>query len=400
MSWRAAIAASVLLGTLLTGNAGRAREVPAPSPQTPSVHQAVPEATANEAPIAERAAALMNRWAPVFVQQTSPDHPERDRPLRLDFDGDWDATNNWVHLDEESARATPTVYGSAILSETHAYLSYVLFYPRDWVDWLCIPYVCHDNDLETALVVVERESAARPERLAFVETKTHYRYLALPGSQVARGARGQPIFTVESQGHGLHALGRGETVHGARVVLVHGAPSPNVEGSGATSEQYELLSLVDTLWVRRATDAVDGKLWSEGETGFLYYTGARMGRRGRPLGASMASQEYPGGVRPPWALRAGSERGDWFLDPAYDAQSRHGAWLPASSSQNYVFNRYLDDLSRECRGAACASAPPAPSILARWSWVLALLPLGFLSLRAPRRAPEAAPKAAQRPFQP
>lgn len=402
MSQRDAIVGCLVLGALLAGNAGRAREALPPAPGSPSLSaQVAPEPTANRAAMVERAAALLSRWAPVFVQQVSPEHPERDRPLRVDFDGDWDATNNWAHLDARAAGATPTVYGSAILSETHAYLNYVLFYPRDWLSWLCVPYACHDNDLETALVVVERGGAARPDRLVFVETKTHYRYLALPGADVARGARGQPIFVVESEGHGLHALGRGETSGGARLVLVHGAATPPLEDAGVTTEQYELLSLADTLWPRRAARAVDGKLWSEGETGFLYYTGARMGRRGSPLGASMASREYPGGVRPPWALHAAGERGDWFLDPAYAAQTRHGEWLQASASRNYVFNPYLDDLTRECRGADCPSAPPPPNTLARSSLTGGLLlALGSLYLRSRRRVPGAASKVAPQPLQP
>jgi hypothetical protein len=385
-------ASCLLFGALIAGNASHAA---AGVSSRASVTGIATELAATSAVPAEQATALMARWAPVFVQSVSVEHPERDRPLPIDFDGDWDATNNWAHLDADAASKPATVYGSAILTTTHAYLSYVLFYPRDWQAWLCVPYVCHDNDLETVLVVVERHSDY--ERLALVETKTHNRFLSLPGAAVERGVRDQPVLVVESEGHGLHALERGEPVTGPRRVFVHdskGLPRPQ---ANAASERYELLSLADSLWARRSMAAASGKLWTAGETGFLYYAGARFGRRGAPLGASMAGHEYPGGVRPPWALLATGERGDWFLDPAFVTHARHGAWLQPSASLDYVFNPYLDDLTRECSGAQCSSAPPPVSTLAHSSLGSGLvLALGLVSSRALRRGPARASRAAPR----
>ena len=318
-------------------------------------------------PLDEQAAraeaqAIALRWAPVFAQETSGQHPERDRPLRIDFDGDWDATNDWSHLTAAAARAPAVVYDSVILSATHAFLTFTLFYPRDWAAPVCVPYVCHDNDLEVALLVVERRRAEHPDGLVLVETKTHNRYLATPGRDVARAGALRPIIHADSQGHGLESVPRGEPTEGeVRAFVPAGTSGPSDALPGAAREGYELLSLHDTLWARRQPSATNGRLWQEGESGWLFYTGERAGRRGRVLGASMAGKEYPGGVRPPWALKATAERGDWFLDPAFATLERYARWFPTPPSLDYDLNPYLDELGAECERGECAPAPPVPA---------------------------------------
>ncbi len=297
--------------------------------------------------------ALVQRWAPTFAQQVDREHAERDRPLSIDFDGDWNATNNWRHLTPDFAKEKPVVYGSAILTRTHAYLTYTLFYPRDWAWPACVSYVCHDNDLEVAQLVVERGADAGDGELVLVETKAHRRYVSRPASELKRTASGAPWIEVESGGHGMEPMaldrepGQSWTIFAPR--------------DAERAERYELLPLHETLWSRRGADASERTLWTEGESGFLAYSGERLGRVGLLLGASMAGQEYAGGVRPPWALKAPSgARGDWFLDPAFVAMARHGSFLKrhAEPSLEYVFNPYVADLAAECGGAAC---PPAPA---------------------------------------
>src|SRR4051812_36518771 len=141
---------------------------------------------------AAQAAALLERWSPNFAQEVSRVHTERDRPLRVDFDGDWDATNNWSDLTPAAAQTRPVVYGAAVLTSTHAYLTYTLFYPRDWLQPVCVSYLCHDNDLEVALVVVRRAPEPERDALAYVETKAHFDYVALSASELSADAAGRP----------------------------------------------------------------------------------------------------------------------------------------------------------------------------------------------------------------
>jgi hypothetical protein len=324
---------------------------------------------------------LARRFAPAFSQDTSPENPERDRPLHLDFDGDWDAENNWSHLTPAALRSAPAVYASWILSETHAFLTYTLFYPRDWVASLCVPYVCHDNDLESALVVVER---ARPSgaaaELVLVETKFHWRYAAARASELARGQAGQPLLAVETEGHGMLPVRPGDSLGDHPLRLVERTAADSARGA----ERYDLLPLREALWARRAPSSPTARLWTPGEGGFLSYSGARLGPLGYPLGAAMAGREFPGGVRPPWAIGAEGARGDWFLDPAFVTLARHGAWFGERRSSVYVLNTYVDELAVECAGPVCSRArvESEASLLHPGSL---LTGLGLLMLRPGRR---------------
>jgi hypothetical protein len=322
------------------------------------------------------AAGLVERWAPVFVQHVSTEHPERDRPLPIDFDGNWKATDNWSHLTPAARTQKAAVYASAILTSTHAYLTYTLFFPRDWQPFFCVPYACHDNDLEVLLLVVERGKNGDADRLVLVETKAHHDYVPLRGAEVARAADHRPIIEVESQGHGMYALRRGDAPDGPyRLFVPAAAPTALEPAAAAPPDRYELLSLHATLWQRRDPDAQHGTLWRTGPADSLTYAGTREGRCGHPLGVWMAGQEYPGGVRPPWGLQAEGARGDWFLDPVLSVLRRYRSWFPAGKpiDTSYVLNPYLDDLKGECSGRGCPPAPSAPASVAA-----SLLPLGVL----------------------
>jgi hypothetical protein len=328
------------------------------------------------------------RWAPVFYQHTSSRHPERDRPLRVDFDGDWDATNNWENLTPAVGAQQPAVYASAILTDTHAYLTYTLFYPRDWIPVVCVRYACHDNDLEVVLLVTERGKAPRdPGALIYAESKFHSKYVAERGDQIARARDGRPVMQVESEGHGVTPAHVSDALELDDVVIFREARSDR-EPVAARSESYELLPLSETLWQRRRPLAMEGRLWTGGDLGFLAYRGARFGELGRPLGATMANREFVGGVRPPWGIDPERNRGDWFFDPAFGALKRHpGFFGRGEASLDYELNPYVEDLASECRGARClplrAEAAPAP--------VPAMFPLATvgLLLLGSRRRPRA-----------
>ena len=346
------------------------------------------------------ASALAARWAPAFLQHTSSSYPERDRPLPVDFDGDWDATNNWSHLTPSVLAHRPAVYYSAVLTRTHAYLTYTLFYPRDWVPVMCVPYACHDNDLEVVMVVAERGAEADdPRALVFVESKFHTKFVAERGAEIARARDGRPVLEVETEGHGITpALASDRLDVEDAVLLRHDSSQGTVQN--ARSETYALLPLYSTLWQRRAATSAGGRLWTNGDGGFLAYQGARFGTVGRHFGATMANKEYRGGVRPPWGIDPDHNRGDWFFDPAFGALARHGGFFRgAPASLDYELNPYVADLIQECTGERCARAlgEAAPASLPA---TFPLATVGFLLLRGRRRLRAKSARAAQLPPRP
>lgn len=301
--------------------------------------------------IEETADQLAKRWAPVYVQHVDSKDRGRDRPTRIDFDGNWDATDNWDHQAELGTRLPPAAYSAAILTATHAYLTYMLYYPRDW-SWFCISLVCHDNDLETVQLVVERNAV--DGKLVGIRTKAHHSMADVPAEKVARSDDGRPMLKVEAQGHGVSVCKKNDpgcTSRPGRLIYFPGTPSsaPPTQALGQTVP-YELLSMRDTLWAHR-TRLTKG-LWTSGESGPLFYRGLHRGRLGHAMGISMATSRYVGGVRPPWGLKGPTgRRGDWFLDPA----------STPDRAASYEYNPYLDDLSAECKGSRCRPAPPEPS---------------------------------------
>jgi hypothetical protein len=334
--------------------------------------------------LAAEADRLLARWAPVYVQHVAPDDNGADRPTRIDFDGDWDATNNWDNQARFGTQLPPAAYGAAILTDTHAYLTYTLFYPRDWSDAIRISLICHDNDLETVMLVVARgQGAAADGELVEVRAKAHFSITDTAADRIARTEDGRVLMSVESHGHGIAACRPGARACEARRGRIVYAPGERASAPPERAEgqlvRYELLPLYGTLWARR--DSAHDQLWDLAGKGAMRYTGRRHGRAGAPLGSAMATSRFAGGVTPPWALAGGfGARGDWFLDPA-------GV---GDDTAVYAHHPFLDDLLAECTGEACADPPPPARKLrdhvASYGLTGLVLSLGLVLVRGrPRR---------------
>lgn len=302
-----------------------------------------------------RAERLLERFAPVFVQHLADGERGRDRPTRIDFDGDWRTDNNWDNQARLGADAPAVVYSSAVLSTSHAFLTYTLYYPRDWTSPVCLPFICHDNDLENLRVVVELGDEPAADRLAWLEAKAHLGFRDVAGDDVWTDARGRPVVRVEPQGHGIQPCQRDDSAcrpGKGRLVYAHGSSSV-----GHPAMDYQLLPLGDALWSRRSLDEDTG-LWAAGETGPLWYRGKWSGRMGHALGVALKGRRFVhGSVRPPWGIVGkDGNRGDWFFDPAQVAKHvREDGHLIATE---YTFNPYLDSLAGECREGECTRLLP------------------------------------------
>lgn len=221
---------------------------------------------------------LAYRWAPV-IQQELGSEPRADEFTRVDFDGDWDAENNWENLLKFPRPAA--VYYHVIESETFYFITYALFFPRDYAG-VCFWMHCHENDFEGLRVTVKK-----PDTLWRLETLAHNRLTSVEKPLTVE-------VMVERGGHGIYPRAAS-------------APAKTYR-----PQDYALVSL-DEIWQRRKT-----KLFRENAT----FAGKKWILWG--LGAA----------KPPWSWEIwGSDwqRGEWFLHPL------------KGMKENYLRHPYLVD---------------------------------------------------------
>ncbi len=285
--------------------------------------------------------ALAYRYAPVIYQFAASD---QDYITAFDFDGDWVGNNNWEH--QPTGDLSAVVYYAVAETETHWFLFYALFHPRDYIllGDCATDGGCHENDLEALQLVVEQDGSPYGQLVA-LETLAHgdiYLYLPddgpvapayLPRDGPIQTEAGRPLVYVEAGGHGIHgrtaAIPSGLVVYrvGRRAERPQRIPDPHVA--------YRLRPIYDTLWAHR-TEMGNGRAF---DRPFSY--------RGHILPAALDGDDYGlDKANTPWGYPQATgdllERGDWFLDPAR-ALAYH-ARFSGPFSRRYLHNPFLNDL--------------------------------------------------------
>ena len=157
---------------------------------------------------------LAEHYAP-FIAQATWFHPRSDYITRFDMDGDWRGDNNWANATYGSTQAY--VYYAVIETDTHWFLIYNFFHPRDYSD-KCVVGACHENDNEGMILTVSRDGT-RTGRPVAMETLAHnkvYSYRASP--EVTRNFHdldgevdffndSHPVVFVQAGGHGVYGPG-------------------------------------------------------------------------------------------------------------------------------------------------------------------------------------------------
>jgi hypothetical protein len=200
---------------------------------------------------------LALRWAPIHHQEVDPHGPHAaggraDEITRVDFDGDWDARNNWAHaLDHPPVAAA---YVSQVETGTHWFLTYLYFHARDWTDRPLLESE-HENDAEGVLLVVAKDGS-RYGRLRAAVTVAHadfYSYVP-PGSPWRSG--GQTVDGTlpmqRSPADGLLHPATAQEAHGHGLTAWRGRDRGIVYYPG---RDYELRDLAE-LWSRRGDPAL------------------------------------------------------------------------------------------------------------------------------------------------
>ena len=298
---------------------------------------AVPTAVPNE-PAASHDE-LARYYSPVIYQGAASD---QDYITAVDLDGDWIGNNNWEN--QPTGDLSAHVYYSVIETESHWYLFYALYHPRDYTDEPCAESDgCHENDMESLQVVVAKDGTSHGRLQALLTLAHSHIYLYPFDDAVARGAlrpdgKGQliedhPAVWVETYGHGIY--GKPQILVPGKVTYRAGDQAEVPEGIKDDDVRYELVSIYDTLWQHRA-EIGPGRLF---DNPFDY--------QGRVLPASFDGEDW--GVdkaNPPWGYNQEIDdkllRGDFLLDPA--KALAYFAKVTGELSRTYLHNPFLADL--------------------------------------------------------
>ena len=107
-------------------------------------------------------AALALRYAPID-QQDVHTHGEHalggaaDYITSFDFDGDYDASNNWDHAGDARFPLAAHAYYSVVETTSHWFITYQFLHPRDWSSTFFETE--HENDSEGMLLAVARDGS-------------------------------------------------------------------------------------------------------------------------------------------------------------------------------------------------------------------------------------------------
>jgi hypothetical protein len=105
-------------------------------------------------------------WAPRIYQDVERGHSRFDQLTKFNWDGNYVGRDNWENanrvlpIGSVRTRNKPAfVYYSFSESDTHVFLGYYFFHPRDWNDSPVGGDSEHENDLEAALFLIDKAPA-------------------------------------------------------------------------------------------------------------------------------------------------------------------------------------------------------------------------------------------------
>ena len=346
-------------------------------PNAPSRRQREKVRFSKERPSRDPYRRLAEHYAP-FVAQETWFQPKSDFLARFDLDGDWRGDNNWDGAEAGSSQAY--VYYAAMETDTHWFLIYNFFHPRDYSD-KCVAGTCHENDNEGAVVTVEKDGS-QYGRLIVMETLAHnnvYSYRAdrrikkgvhSPDGKIETYEQSHPVVFIEAGGHGVYgstgshsrySISRDQFGAGTGVTYVYKGVAERPLHGNDRRVGYELLSIYDHWWVR----AQEGQ-GRQDRTFDAYYAYQPYGGRPRSphpeIAGSFLGRKFGSNkAKPFWGWHDRRTRkkkvlatGQWALDPAYAVSQN--LRIPGRFSLDYVFNPYLGI------GKPPAQAPSAASL--------------------------------------
>jgi hypothetical protein len=305
------------------------------------------------------------RFAPIFYQALG-DKPRSDYITNFDFDGDWRGDNNWEHIDDKTFPLRGYIYYSVSETQTHFFIHYAVFHPRDYkggeikglilsdiiregvkrgsdhdpTGLMAEAGVAHENDMEGALVVVAKDGKDLDRaRVVFVEAFHHDDFAPYLASEPAPKGFGifqtdkqRVLLYVQPKGHGIEAYSGDEKQTGKKQFLIYKfagkAEDPDEQKDGSAG--YELLPMQTTLWAKARVprkekgityatvhDYAEISITVVQPNGQVAAKKIKVGEIGETFAGDTGGMNM---ARPPWAWFDKAKRGEplglWFFDPA------------------------------------------------------------------------------------
>ena len=309
--------------------------------------------------------ALVENYAPFIAQETWFE-PKADYLARFDYDGNWRGADNWENLAKGSSKAF--VYYAVMETETHWFLIYNFFHPRDYSDF-CVAGSCHENDNE-GLILTVRKDATKFGRLEVMETLAHnnvYSFTNNPAikkgvhdidGQIELYEKTHPVIFIEAGGHGVFASDSKSSLFDAAkmsfkqntgITYIYNKKAESPQYVADQNVSYALLSIADEWWEKGSQETVQAN-----ETFDDFYFYAPFGNRPKSSakyisGAFHGEMASKNQAKPFWAWFDKRTRdkkilntGQWALDPAYSVSMSLDFPDNLPVSLRYIFNPYLE----------------------------------------------------------
>ncbi len=309
---------------------------------------------------------LVENYAP-FIAQETWFNPEADFITRFDFDGNWKADDNWENLEKGSLQAY--VYYTVMETETHWFLHYNFFHPRDYSD-ICIVGTCHENDNEGMILAV-RKDGSKFGKLEVMETLAHNNiYTFTNDKKIKKGVHNidgkldlykdkHPIVFIEAGGHGVLGSSHKTSFFDAEKMdfkqntgITYVYEKSNAETPKHSNDRnvsYTFINIYEDWWKKGNQETDEAN-----ETFDNFFEYEPFGNRPRAsakfiAGAFKGRTASDNKAKPFWAWHDRKTKkkkvlntGQWALDPAYALSKNLKFPKDKPVSTEYIFNPYLD----------------------------------------------------------
>ena len=176
----------------------------------------------------------------------------------VDYDGDWNTKNNWDNMvsGRSKGQLIPYVYHYVTYTETHFFILYSVYHPRDWTD---IPFLCsldaHENDMEAVLITAKRNSDGSYGDIINAQTIWHTEIRDYNANEMLYTNKKKTKMFIEAKGHGIRAFKGSSDEDGSHIHYWQSrrtAVQPNRDLNNTKQIiTYQLLALENTLWLQR-----------------------------------------------------------------------------------------------------------------------------------------------------